>query len=145
MLSLSSRRAWIEIHQRNNKNLLLICRSPHGERGLKSVFIHATAVVPRRSPHGERGLKYQSYLFQIYLNMSLSSRRAWIEIIKNVQADDDIASRSPHGERGLKLSYNHKSNDENCRSPHGERGLKLLLMTEKKRKYIVALLAESVD
>ena len=35
-----------------------MCRSPHGERGLKSREHDAWDPLVRRSPHGERGLKY---------------------------------------------------------------------------------------
>ena len=79
-MSLSSRRAWIEIINASDLSLpnlvaLLtesvdwntidvnslypsVSRSPHGERGLKSLLFHRRP--PRnksRSPHGERGLK----------------------------------------------------------------------------------------
>ena len=54
-------------------------RSPHGERGLKSIGKIAHGHQGRRSPHGERGLK--SYIQCCHANAS---------------------SRSPHGERGLK-------------------------------------------
>ena len=37
-------------------------------------------VVQRRSPHGERGLKYLTRRGEQIRPMSLSSRRAWIEI-----------------------------------------------------------------
>ncbi len=58
------------------------CRSPHGERGLKSYKGAAQFQIGyRRSPHGERGLK------------SL--------VIGGKMITDN--SRSPHGERGLKL------------------------------------------
>ena len=33
---------------------------------------------------------------------SLSSRRAWIEIINNAKSSRSFSGRSPHGERGLK-------------------------------------------
>ena len=79
-----------------------ICRSPHGERGLKSSHSHDFSVPSRRSPHGERGLKS---------NGSSNCLPA--------------TSRSPHGERGLKFTQ--RIFDDNIklrRSPHGERGLK---------------------
>ena len=38
-----------------------LCRSPHGERGLKLTFLDLFAVRYRRSPHGERGLKFWSH------------------------------------------------------------------------------------
>ena len=58
-LSLSSRRAWIEIvYLKIFIIYLLDCRSPHGERGLKShIRLHILKKTARRSPHGERGLK----------------------------------------------------------------------------------------
>ena len=34
-----------------------VCRSPHGERGLKLNACPGTQLDYRRSPHGERGLK----------------------------------------------------------------------------------------
>ena len=34
-----------------------------------------------RSPHGERGLKLSCCVINIISNPSLSSRRAWIEIV----------------------------------------------------------------
>ena len=59
-------------------------RSPHGERGLKYLYqwckyLHR----PCRSPHGERGLKYKVCKRFRYIVWSLSSRRAWIEILNN--------------------------------------------------------------
>ena len=35
-----------------------LCRSPHGERGLKYHVLVLPHVVDGRSPHGERGLKF---------------------------------------------------------------------------------------
>ena len=79
--SLSSRRAWIEIHNELPKVLQSYCRSPHGERGLKSLLSHVPSLlVQRRSPHGERGLKLS---------------------VQAVQGQ--VLGRSPHGERGLKF------------------------------------------
>ena len=83
IMSLSSRRAWIEITSaylfcKNNKS-----RSPHGERGLKfcvsRCYPHDTL---GRSPHGERGMKLLSNRKTITKLLSLSSRRAWIEMWK---------------------------------------------------------------
>ena len=62
----------------------IICknsRSPHGERGLKFTFkTTISRYILRRSPHGERGLKLHQGLPLIETSLSLSSRRAWIEI-----------------------------------------------------------------
>ena len=55
-----------------------------------------------RSPHGERGLKLCNDIDRSARIGSLSSRRAWIEIIDNLTASNVSMCRSPHGERGLK-------------------------------------------
>ena len=72
------------------------CRSPHGERGLKSsVFRVVWTRSSGRSPHGERGLKL----------------RRWLQ-------HGNQHGRSPHGERGLKFEkYMPKSFGGNV-APH---------------------------
>ena len=55
--------------------------------------------------------------------MSLSSRRAWIEMLIGHTVHTTFKSRSPHGERGLKCIYDKKA----------------------EQKITVALLTESVD
>ena len=55
-----------------------------------------------RSPHGERGLKLLVVVGGFEQPESLSSRRAWIEILLNVMLELSAVGRSPHGERGLK-------------------------------------------
>ena len=42
-------------------------------------------------------------------NLSLSSRRAWIEIFIFVRISAEGFGRSPHGERGLKYGYGQAS------------------------------------
>ena len=78
--SLPPRGAWIEIQKLEMVRLLGDCRSPHGERGLKSLLLS--------------NIKLAQW--------SLPPRGAWIEII---QAKNALKKegRSPHGERGLKL------------------------------------------
>ena len=78
-LSLSLRRAWIEMSRPQRRIPSLSSRSPYGERGLKSERSHSLPVGMRRSPYGERGLKYELYDGKIR-----------------------TAGRSPYGERGLK-------------------------------------------
>ena len=101
-VSLSSWRAWIEIPARACIRACTVCRSPHGERGLK-FFIRQYKKAPTcRSPHGERGLKYLLGHVQLpALRRSLSSWRAWIEMTNHRNAAP-TTRRSPHGERGLK-------------------------------------------
>ena len=56
-------------------------RSPHGERGLKLSVPALVLPPPSRSPHGERGLKFiWGGYSTLTILLSLSSRRAWIEI-----------------------------------------------------------------
>ena len=103
-LSLPSRGAWIEIPRMAIGGFPGACRSPHGERGLKSarrvLWVGGAA---GRSPHGERGLKW--YLLQQcgQWEESLPSRGAWIEIMPAGTRSTKAARRSPHGERGLKF------------------------------------------
>ena len=98
------------------------CRSPHGERGLKSILFFAAA---------ERV-------------ESLSSWRAWIEI-QTGWIQWHGAGRSPHGERGLKYRLDFLVELRGSRSPHGERGLKLFGVQCTPDELSVALLMESVD
>ena len=109
-----------------------------------------------RSPHGERGLKYSFIQRQCAELKSLSSRRAWIEILRYATAQVQKMRRSPHGERGLKcttgsgasvasLSLSSRrawieigptmtqNTSSARRSPHGERGLKYELHHEQVR------------
>ena len=100
--SLSSRRAWIEIKSALTKIYWFCCRSPHGERGLKFVGYWNICIIACRSPHGERGLKFCVSRCYPHDTMSLSSRRAWIEIYFKSFCVPILLGRSPHGERGLK-------------------------------------------
>ena len=62
--------------------LLAAGRSPYGERGLK--FEHAEHGVggrAGRSPYGECGLKCLGRPFRPPRSLSLSLRRAWIEML----------------------------------------------------------------
>ena len=84
-----------------------------------------------RSPHGERGLKCLLGDHGAFDHVSLSSWRAWIEMISPPQQTGCVEGRSPHGERGL------KSRDQGAlqhqpagRSPHGERGLKCVFASQ---------------
>ena len=57
-------------------------RSPHGERGLKYLWQRLYLwQCTGRSPHGERGLKSAIWKHNQLYTWSLSSRRAWIEIV----------------------------------------------------------------
>ena len=121
-----------------------------------------------RSPHGERGLKYADHVLAIIFKWSLSSRRAWIEILI-LATSPCFAFLSLSSRRAwIEILYVEPGNDYNsCRSPHGERGLKFLwiclnifmiMSLSSRRAWIeiayspqsyackaVALLTESVD
>ena len=56
--------------------------------------------------------------------MSLSSRRAWIEMGYKIALPPEVAGRSPRGERGLKYQQQVQHLCNQRRSPRGERGLK---------------------
>ena len=58
----------------------MIGRSPYGERGLKYLPVATAGCKWRRSPYGERGLKSRGRSSQATNHMSLSLRRAWIEM-----------------------------------------------------------------
>ena len=100
-------------------------RSPHGERGLK---LQMTNVLSDEALSLSSWRAWIEIVLQLGFAMllpSLSSWRAWIEISSTPSALLPTLRRSPHGERGLKsrgiglILY-----DAFCRSPHGERGLK---------------------
>mgnify|MGYP000618337570 CR=1 FL=1 len=56
-----------------------------------------------RSPHGERGLKSLFRVLRVAPVLSLPTRGAWIEIPESVLRSQPLRGRSPHGERGLKF------------------------------------------
>ena len=68
----------------------------------------------------------ESYIRHVYrlISPSLSSWRAWIEILTIVSMMTSTRCRSPHGERGLKCPGHGVAVEPVGRSPHGERGLK---------------------
>ena len=130
-------------------------RSPHGERGLKFFTFDNIAPPPAsRSPHGERGLKYKTRVKALFLQKSLSSRRAWIEICclitLSLSISSSLSSRRAWIEIPGMLWYkggifvalltesvdwnktrNMQDKAKRRRSPHGERGLKWNILNEK--------------
>ena len=79
--SLSSRRAWIEIRIKKLNALKLNCRSPHGERGLKCQVASRAAQVVKVALLTESADWNKIIRSSITKRkLSLSSRRAWIEI-----------------------------------------------------------------
>ena len=82
MMSLSSRRAWIEIHWGILQQACIRSRSPHGERGLKSRWTGTDAVITASLSSRRAWIEIAIVRnIKACLYQSLSSRRAWIEII----------------------------------------------------------------
>ena len=101
--SLPSRGAWIEIQVPAISHGRIIGRSPHGERGLKSIADAGTAAparsLPSRGAWIEITIDEQTGLIE---QKSLPPRGAWIEIGLVIIAVHSSTRRSSHGERGLK-------------------------------------------
>ncbi len=124
LVSLSLRRAWIEIFSRASSRAET-CRSPYGERGLKSRSIEIFSQKVCRSPYGERGLKFDGDLTEL---AGGAGRSPYGERGLKFTAQGAYpvgSSRSPYGERGLKYRNYRNCAGFPCRSPYGERGLKL--------------------
>ena len=105
----------------------LFGRSPHGERGLKYHARHQKDGLASRSPHGERGLKFAGSDTANYSDLSLSSWRAWIEITRLIPPAH-YRSWSLSSWRAWIEMAGIANNDGTItgRSPHGERGLKYI-------------------
>ena len=99
------------------------CRSPCGERGLKSPHQGGTFSSAASLPVRGAWIEICPPALHVRPLRSLPVRGAWIEIGSrdrlNVQT-----GRSPCGERGLKYSLPAGVVHRDCRSPCGERGLK---------------------
>ena len=78
--SLPARGAWIEIFGVSIMVVPFGCRSPQGERGLKSCVRVGSLDRFGRSPQGERGLKFQREAHAAVAHASLPARGAWIEM-----------------------------------------------------------------
>ena len=138
--SLPTRGAWIEITDLLEQRRFFKSRSPHGERGLKSLH----GFIPRhdgccRSPHGERGLKFFIFYHLGKLTLSLPTRGAWIEIPSGGWSIGTIASLPTRGAwieiavHGAEVAVALR------RSPHGERGLKSSNLRFKQASALVSL------
>ena len=98
-LSLSARRAWIEI---NSPTLCWIpktvaLRKESVDRNFYTMQIVIIVVVALRKESVDRNIDTQNLCVSI---MSLSARRAWIEIIDDLEPSRTRKCRSPQGERG---------------------------------------------
>ena len=103
LVSLSLRRAWIEMATSSRAGVIRSSRSPYGERGLKfDGDLTELAGGAGRSPYGERGLKLGVTVYAVVFGVSLFLRRAWIEMSLGSSYLTASLCRSPYGECGLK-------------------------------------------
>ena len=106
--------------------------------------LHHVALVSR-SPYGERGLKYLGGRGHAPLVLSLSLRRAWIEISISRSSFLRFPRRSPYGERGLKYFVDVERGGQ-CLSLSLRRAwIEIWTDDELRQAFVVALLTESVD
>ena len=105
----STRKAWIEIDRPLRSVGVIICRLPHGRRGLKlslpEMYTHH-----HRSPSTRKAWIeiFNARIICINCTPSPSTRKAWIEMLKvSVLNINKEGGRLPHGRRGLKLRLHH--------------------------------------
>ena len=99
-VSLSARRAWIEITLMNEENMILevALRKESVDRNTKTVALEDPESVALRKESVDRNGKFRNPSRPG--KMSLSARRAWIEISTYVTRLPRAQGRSPQGERG---------------------------------------------
>ena len=73
-----------------------------------------------RTPHGVRGLKPMYCLVAMMIGASHPSRGAWIETTASNRQPKPTASRTPHGVRGLKPQL--EAEDKKSLQSHPSRG-----------------------
>ena len=100
------------------------CRSPHGERGLKALDALSATLYLCRSPHGERGLKFWRGVRCLDVMLSLPSRGAWIEMTWAPNGWITSWSLPSRGAWIEIVTWKAPVRPRTGRSPHGERGLK---------------------
>ena len=79
-MSLSSRRAWIEIPFDFSPSVGSGSRSPHGERGLKFDNCMGSGTTAVSLSSRRAWIEIARVALKVFVARSLSSRRAWIEI-----------------------------------------------------------------
>ena len=78
--SLPTRGAWIEISGASSAKSNHTCRSPHGERGLKSSVMLFPAALARSLPTRGAWIEILYHIGEYNVDTSLPTRGAWIEI-----------------------------------------------------------------
>ena len=98
--SLSARRAWIEMPVKFDMLLLMYValRKESVDRNVDTVQIVIVKMVALRKESVDRNSQRRD--FKALGLLSLSARRAWIEIASGTLSDTSDVSRSPQGERG---------------------------------------------
>ena len=98
-----------------------------------------------RSPHGERGLKSCTMNFSAPDSKSLPARGAWIEIVKPRVDRPNESRRSPHGERGLKSLRPYSYTDAALSLPARGAWIEICSIRLKPSDFLVAPRTGSVD
>ena len=93
-------------------------RSPHGERGLKSLCYRRCERFEGSLPTRGAWIEIPDVQLAKKEQASLPTRGAWIEITKFYREQRDIMGRSPHGERGLKYHPRRREEPEMAVAPH---------------------------
>ena len=100
------------------------CRSPYGERGLKSLDFWRSNRTRGRSPYGRAWIEIRTEPFPASRHASLSLRRAWIEIRTVRWQNTDCRSLSLRRAWIEIFDGGWRGGSRGGRSPYGERGLK---------------------
>ena len=111
--SLPVRGAWVEIKKVEIVNLLSVKSLPVRGAWVEmraKAFRFATDIC--RSPCGERGLKSECVPLLHLKRKSLPVRGAWVEIFRGLPPQARADGRSPCGERGLKFVDAQKAADK---------------------------------
>ena len=101
MLSLSARRAWIEIitrFKRERKGMVALRKESVDRNNFVRHSCNCISIVALRKESVDRNIYCDTDSVK-YLG-SLSARRAWIEMVQNHKAGRPPNGRSPQGERG---------------------------------------------
>ena len=88
----------------------MVCRAPHGARGLKQNILGAVKIVfVSRPARGAWIETINAHTVRYNMTQSRPARGAWIETRANHLTSNDSRRRAPHGARGLKRkSYDNR-------------------------------------
>ena len=135
LLSLPTRGAWIEISM--SISVTTLCSvAPHtGSVDWNQDYMDLLEYQCGRSPHGERGLK-SLWCGGLRITLDVAPHTGSVDWnFLPFAINLLLCCRSPHGERGLKFPTPRRLSASAGRSPHGERGLKWQYNQEQKQAY----------